>query len=90
MGRMKVQLTTQEHQDELARKHKQRVTYKLDHDFGIDLMCTTELVASVKKHRRMYDGLVIDGLQYLTPKDMARVVLLVGILSLWRCYPRWK
>jgi hypothetical protein len=88
VARMKLEPTTEEHQLELAGKHKQRVTHRLDHDFGIDLCVTTEMIASVKKRRRTYEALVIDGLQYLTPKDLARVVLLVGIDSLWRSYPK--
>jgi SpoVK/Ycf46/Vps4 family AAA+-type ATPase len=87
MARMKVPLDTQEHQLELARKHKRRVNEKLDHD--LDLCSTTEMIALVKSRRRTHEALVINGLQYLTPKDLARVVLLVGILSLWRSYPKW-
>lgn len=86
MSRMKVHLDTQEHQFELARKHKRRVSEKLDHD--LDLCSSTEMVKTAKSHRRTYEALVINGLQYLTPKDLARVVLLVGILSLWRSYPK--
>jgi hypothetical protein len=77
---------TQKRQLELAEKHKRRVSERLDHD--LDLCSTTEMVASVKKRRRTHEALVIDGLQYLTPKDLARVALLVGILSLWRSYPK--
>ena len=86
MARVKVQPMTEERQLELAQKHKRRVSERLDHD--LDLCSTTEMVKAVKSRRRTHEALVIDGLQYLTPKDLARVVLLVGILSLWRSYPK--
>ena len=84
--KMKEKPMTEKRQLELAEKHKRRVSERLDHD--LDLCSSTEMVKTVKSHRRTYEALVINGLQYLTPKDLARTALLVGILSLWRSYPK--
>jgi len=83
---MKVQIMTEERQLEVARNHKRRVNRKLDHD--LDLCGTTEMIASIRSRRKTYEALVINGLQYLTPKDLARVSLLVGTLSLWQAHQK--
>jgi len=88
MPKMKLRPTTDEHQLELARKHRQRINRRLDSD-GLKTLCvTTELIAGVRAHRQTYEAQVINSLQYLTPKDLARLGLLAGILSLWKAYPK--